>query len=385
MKHIITLILLVALSTHLCAQSAISFKKNLPLKVLLAKAKKENKILFIDAYTTWCGPCKMMDRDVFSDREVGAFYNEHFINAKIDMEKGEGPEISQKYRVRGYPSFLFLDSDGEIVHRGIGYIEKTKFLNLGIKATGSNSIKALGDQYESRKNDPAFLYQYASTLVSLGETDRADKVVEAYLQIKDDWSDKSSMELIMGSPGSLGGKRMSYMIKHADRFAEMIGSSQFINTAQNKFVLTQMQKMGRRALPSLQAMEELYNEYAGPLQDQLSRHFAVIHAEKTRDKVAHAKAAVDYYNEYPSDNSNELNSVAWSFYENVKDQDQLLEAIEWAKRSVEIEKGYPNLDTLAWLYHKTGQIEMAKKTAKEAIALAKATGQNYSETAKMLN
>lgn len=63
----------------------------------------------------------------------------------------------------------------------------------------------------------------------------------------------------------------------------------------------------------------------------------------------------------------------------------MLKAVEWAKRSVEINKAYANLDTLPWLYYKTGQIDLAKQTAKEAIDLAKATGQNYSETAKLLN
>ena len=217
-----------------------------------------------------------MDRDVFSDKEVGSFYNENFINAKIDMEKGEGPTISQKYKVRGYPSFLFLEGDGEIVHRGIGYIEKPSFLQLGEKANGSNSIKALGEQYEARKDDPKFLYLYASTLVSLGEEDRADKIVNAYLETREDWSNTPSMELIMGSPGALGGKRMNYMTENADKFVEMIGSSEFINTTQNKFILTQMQKMGKRALPSTIAMEAMYKEYAGPLKDQLLKHFEML-------------------------------------------------------------------------------------------------------------
>ena len=57
---------------------------------VLAKAKKENKIVFVDAYTTWCGPCKWMAANIFPTKEVGDVFNASFVNAKIDMEKGEG-------------------------------------------------------------------------------------------------------------------------------------------------------------------------------------------------------------------------------------------------------------------------------------------------------
>ena len=69
-------------------------------KDMLAKAKAENKVIFMDAYATWCGPCKMMDKNVFAEASVGEFYNEHFVNAQIDMEAGEGIELTELYQVR---------------------------------------------------------------------------------------------------------------------------------------------------------------------------------------------------------------------------------------------------------------------------------------------
>jgi len=384
MRYLIITILGIFTMIELSGQSAIKFKKNLSLKTLQAKAKAEKKIVFIDAFTTWCGPCKMMDRDVFTDKEVGQFYNKHFINAKIDMEKGEGPTIAQRYKVRGYPSFLFIDTNGEIVHRGIGYIKPDAFLALGQTAIGDNSIKALGAQYESRKEDPAYLQQYATTLVKLGETERATKVVDAYLAVKNDWNDDETMSLVISSPGALGGNKMNFIIANADKYISLVGSAEFINTTQRKFLLSQMQKLGKRTLPSKSEMSGLYEEHGGSLKDRLMMHYDLFAAEQRRDQEAHAAAAIKYYDAYPSNDSNELNSLAWRFYENVKDKAQLKKAIIWAQRSVELSKGYANLDTLAWLYYKTGQKEMAKETAKEAIAIAKATGQKYSETAKIL-
>jgi len=85
MKNILLFALFLT-GTMLSAQGGIEFSKG-DWNEILAQAKNENKIVFVDAYTTWCGPCKMMSRDVFPNPRVGAFYNTNFVNAKIDMER----------------------------------------------------------------------------------------------------------------------------------------------------------------------------------------------------------------------------------------------------------------------------------------------------------
>ena len=96
-----------------------------------AKAKKENKLIFVDAFTTWCGPCKQMAKNVFTNDAVADFYNFSFINAKIDMEQGEGIEIAKQYEVKCYPNLLFIDGDGNLVHRIAGSMSVKEFINLG--------------------------------------------------------------------------------------------------------------------------------------------------------------------------------------------------------------------------------------------------------------
>tara|TARA_R110002111_G_scaffold108334_2_gene167008 strand:- start:12 stop:413 length:402 start_codon:yes stop_codon:yes gene_type:complete len=94
----------------------------------LKKAKKEKKLIFVDAYAVWCGPCKWMDANVFTEKEVGDAFNEHFINLKIDMEKGEGPELARKYNVRAYPTLFLIDGDGKVVKRILGAKKKDQLL-----------------------------------------------------------------------------------------------------------------------------------------------------------------------------------------------------------------------------------------------------------------
>ncbi len=107
-------------------------------KGVLARAKKEDKLIFVDAYTTWCRPCIQMAKDIFTLDKVADYYNKNFVNVSMNMEKGDGPELVKKYEIHAYPDFLFINGDGEIVHRGGGYQEAKEFIQLG-----TDAVKAL--------------------------------------------------------------------------------------------------------------------------------------------------------------------------------------------------------------------------------------------------
>jgi thioredoxin-related protein len=106
------------------------------------RAKQEKKYIFIDAYTTWCGPCKLMDKNVYTNDTVGDYFNDRFISVKVQMDHtskdnefikswyDDAVALGKLYRVDGYPSFIFLNPQGEIVHKGMGYQQVKAFLSI---------------------------------------------------------------------------------------------------------------------------------------------------------------------------------------------------------------------------------------------------------------
>ena len=99
----------------------------------LKKAKMEGKYLFVDAYASWCGPCKQLKQTTFNDSLTADFFNKNFVNLSLDMEKGQGPDLSSKWGVEEYPTLLIIDTNGIILHRWVGYLNAGQLTAFGKK------------------------------------------------------------------------------------------------------------------------------------------------------------------------------------------------------------------------------------------------------------
>lgn len=119
-------------------KKGIHFKEGGSFAGILKKAKAENKPIFIDFYTTWCAPCKWMERDVFELDQVGQLFNENFINVKVDAEKGEGPMLATQFGVVGFPMLVYLDSNGDMVESQLGMTTATTVMDKARRTISHN-------------------------------------------------------------------------------------------------------------------------------------------------------------------------------------------------------------------------------------------------------
>lgn len=130
----------------------------------VAKAKEENKLIFIDFYTTWCGPCKKMDKEIFPKAIVGDYFNQHFVSLKIDAEKGEGITLANKYEVKGYPTLLVLNADETEKNRLVGATPDAAFLvNFAKQVMGEiQDFQSVFKEYEAGNRNLGFIQKVLS-------------------------------------------------------------------------------------------------------------------------------------------------------------------------------------------------------------------------------
>lgn len=194
---------------------------------LLAKAKNENKLIFMDAFTTWCGPCKMMAKNVFPDRQVAALYNRNFINVAMDMEKGEGVILKNQYKVNAYPTYLFINGDGETIHKIVGEHSIEQFIQSGLDALSPvRNLSYYEKNYSAKKNDYNFIARYLDALKEAYEEAVTNKVALDYLsnQKLSTLENEENWNLIENYLYDASSPAFQYVVEHQNQFEKLYGN-----------------------------------------------------------------------------------------------------------------------------------------------------------------
>lgn len=137
---ILSFLLLFTLSSHK-TDTGIVFQQG-DLQSALNLSAENNKIVFVDAYTTWCGPCKQLDKVTFKQEDVGTFFNENFINVKSNLEKGDGPNVQKRYNIRSVPTLLFLDENGKVLKKLVGFQNRSQLLKAAKDVQAAHGTKS---------------------------------------------------------------------------------------------------------------------------------------------------------------------------------------------------------------------------------------------------
>lgn len=146
----------------------------------LAAAKQENKLVFIDFFTTWCGPCKKMSAQTFPMPEVGDFMNAKFVPLKLDAEK-EGAQLAKTYGVRAYPTYVVVDAEGKEVAKFSGYMEGAQFIDkVSAAIDPEQQPERIKARYESGERTPKLVNAYAMQLMEQRDEDAGFKVIDSY-------------------------------------------------------------------------------------------------------------------------------------------------------------------------------------------------------------
>lgn len=120
----------------------------------LAKAKSEGKPLFVDFYAVWCGPCKKMEKQIFTQPEVGEYFNKHFVAVQLDAEKPENVDAAKTYKVEAFPTLGIFDGEGKALSINVGYMNAQELMAMAKTAVGEvKGFEQLYKEYRQNPND----------------------------------------------------------------------------------------------------------------------------------------------------------------------------------------------------------------------------------------
>ena len=348
---------------------------------ILAKAQEEEKLIFLDAYTDWCVPCKKMDKEVFTQEAVSDVFNEQFINVKINMEKGEGVELAKRYNILAYPSLMFIAADGSMVHRIAGYQDAKQIVDQAKVALDPNKrLSGLQARFDEGERDPEFL-QTLTKLKFKAVDGNHHEVAEAFMEVMgEDMKKSKNMNFLFKHVTDTDSKLFDFLLDNRDRFAEMYGAQKVTKKIQD-LIFSKVEDTKDES--SLEQVDKLYARVYPGQAEQLSGNFRMNFYRQIGDYDKYAQAVVNYADKF-NVGGDQLNDIAYTFYEKVEDPALLKQATKWVKKSIKQNSNYFNNDTLAALYYKLGKSKKAKKIALKAIAMAQLNNHDHSSTDKLL-
>lgn len=371
---------------------------------LLAKAKETGKPVFVDVYTTWCGPCKVMSKDIFPLESVGKVYNESFVSYKLDAEKGEGIDLAKKYEVRGYPTYLYLKPDGTVFYRFMGSMSEQAFLmrtqSALSESTDPRPISVWESEYPAHQSDTAFIRAYLKkrSKLSMSNVDLLDN----YLKLIPE-SERTPAFLADVLYSEFGNLRMGSLA-----FECLMKNHEAMDQLKSKVVYLLIENAVSNSVRDAARMrDESKLKAAVDVLSALPAYKISMNSDKlfmdfyraSGNRAKYYQSVVSYCNtslmksslvplENPKKQSVafDLNEYAWQVYQDITSNDTLNTALIWSKRSMEMSpNNYQYMDTQACLLYKLGKKKAGIEMEEKALALIDKASGDYAKYEKVLN
>ena len=393
--------------------------------VLQAKAQK--KLIFVDIYTTWCGPCKEMDKKTFTDPSVGDKFNARFINYKIDAEKGFGINLAKRYNVTSYPTCLFIDANENPVYKQEGLLRVPDLLKeadmvLNNQAN-SKPLWTLDKLYNDGRRDSEFLNEYIavrSLYLNIDNRDLVEEYVKSLTPIQ--YSADKTLRIMVNNGFKIDGNAFDLLLKFREKAESLFeGGVEKVNRAfsqsinevfdvalkgKNQVLFDKVLAANLKVLPNTadrvndknklgfylaikdvnkfsEAAEQYLDQYVMFVQIESIRKQDLWEYEKImqnyklgiRDSVGagavlYQNLKLNAKNTMARLTANELNEVVKVFYDQVEDKARLEKATEWAKRSLELVETPDAYHSYAQLMLKMGDKQMAMDIEQKAYDVA---------------
>ena len=378
MKHAALVLTLIIGFSAFSQDRKIEFRQ-LSWAETLEASKTENKPIFIDCYTTWCGPCKWMTANIFTINAVADYFNENYIAVKFDMEKGEGLDLAKQFKIRAYPTLIHANANEEILFVSVGASQdpKSYIANAKQAMDPNKNLPYYIANKDEIFSDSKEMLNYFKVMSSANMVSQSD--VDTYFEqfpVKE-WTSASNWEIITMTVRDGNNSVFKTVVendqlfidKHGDDASEFMANIYFYDLA-NMFYRAKT--------------DEQKTAYAKKKSEVLTSDFSQIakvefminsfEAERTGDWETFSKLNSENGLKYYSDNPDKLNGIAWSMFENTENPVYLNSALAMAEKATKMSDSHAILDTYANLLLVTGNPQKALEIETKALELAKKEG-----------
>ncbi len=403
MKRIITALFLTLAVSFMAHAQGIRFAGGLSWQQIKAKAKAENKYIFVDGYATWCIPCKRMDSEVYPNDSLGVFMNARFISVKVQMDstkndadfvkqwRADANEMMREHRVTAFPTYLFLDAEGYLLHKGVGFKTAGDFMVLArIPADPASQYHALLGRYRAGTLPCAAKNYLARTAKQFRENELADSIAADYIadcfaQLPDAqrWT-KENIQFMISFTKASSDKSFQLIYQNREKINQIMGNDTFAQmTIENIImkeqvypVLKMAQNENLKEIDWEKLIWTITSKY-----DTYTANSAITFGKmnwygRIKNYGLYCKYLIEKVENYSGvdvkKNTFYINNSAWKVFQYSQDKDQLYKALFWIEGVVNMEpEDAASLDTYANLLYKLGERQKAITVQQKAVQYAR--------------
>jgi len=329
----------------------------------LEMAKKENKLLFVDSYAKWCGPCKKMAKYEFVKPEVGEVYNRNFVNLKLDMESKNGRTFDSKYPVSAYPTMFFLNGDGEIVKKVKGGKKGKQLISMANAVLRSYDTSGqFKEKYDAGDRSYEVVYSYVDALNKASKPSL--KISNDYLKSNPEINEEQLLKFYHVATIEADSKIFDNLVDNKKKVIQLVTEDEY-----NRTIKTACQNTVNKAIeyeaPSL--LEEAVDKAKKGLTEDaevFALESELKYYSRIKDSQKYGKAAKSIAKHYLKDSPEKLKPLILEMQDRFRKDDKILD------QSIDLAKKY---------YKKIGSSESAIVYAKSLMV-----GDNQKEAAEVL-
>ena len=335
----------------------------------LEKSKAEERPIFVDCYTTWCGPCKRMAKQVFTQPAVGEFYNDNYINVKIDMESKMGRKFGSKYPVQAYPTLYYIDAAGEVLHKIKGGQQAEGLMQMGKFVLGKVDYSAdYAKQYEGGDRDPELILNYVKALNKSNKS--SSKVANEYLRSQKDLKTEFNQNFIFEAVSHADSKAFDLLVEHKANIVKVHGAKAVEEKIEKACYKTAKTAIEFESEDLLVESQDKIKTHVPSKSKEFSAVTNLDFHKNMGNSEAYRKCCKDYVKKQIGDDAKELHELAKSLMKSFAfDEAARKDAEKYAKKASDNEANINYYLTYASILDANGKKPEAVKVAKKALGI----------------